>query len=288
MIGRALAPLAYLNVVIAASALSLTYATSAYAGFAPSPALLALSFFATLFVYTLDRLAPFSPEDEINAPARTAFLRAHRSLFLGCAVLSALACALMLPLLAPAALVVGGALAVVVVLYAAPIVPTRAGMKRGKDFGITKPLLVAFVWSVATVIVPVVNAGRPVDQVIVFVAVYRFLFVLAATLAFELRDVAGDAAGFPHIVGESRTLWIARACLVVAGVSAVAGILVTHVNPWLLLPVCVIPALLALLSKRELLKDERHLGVYVDGALALPGAIALVLHLLGVAFTRAG
>jgi hypothetical protein len=285
---KVLGSLANANVVIALSALSLAYATGVYAGFAVRWPVLVLAFAATWLVYTLDRLAPFSPEDAINAPARTAFVARWRPLLLGIAVTSALACAASVPFLSRSALAVGAALAGVVLVYAAPIVPTRAGWRRGKDFGVTKPVLVALAWSVGTVIVPALDVGRSVDAVLAFVTFYRFLFVLAATLAFELRDVDGDKSGFPHVVGVDATLRIARACLVIAGVSATAGVFIAGKTAWLLLAVCVVPVLLVLLSKKERLRDESHLGVWVDGALALPGAAAFLLHVSGVDFSRVG
>lgn len=69
---------------------------------------------------------------------------------------------------------------------------------------------VAFVWSLFTVLFPVVNAKMD-SFLVIAVGVHRFVFVLCATIPFEIRDLATDAPSLrtlPQRFGVLSTKWI--------------------------------------------------------------------------------
>jgi hypothetical protein len=74
-------------------------------------------------------------------------------------------------------------------LYALPMLP---GRKNLRSFGILKILLVALIWSIVTVLVPVVQQNVVINWDVKIEAVQRFLLVLAMMVPFEIRDLAYD------------------------------------------------------------------------------------------------
>lgn len=58
-----------------------------------------------------------------------------------------------------------------------------------------KVYVVALVWALCTVVLPVVVTERPVDGAVVLEVVRRMLFVLAITIPFEIRDLELDQPG---------------------------------------------------------------------------------------------
>ena len=87
-----------------------------------------------------------------------------------------------------------------------------------RDLGLLKTIFVAIVWSVTTVIVPLQNdAIEP--QMMVFLLLRRFLFILALTMVFEIKDQEGDKENglktLPTAIGISNTKLFAQIILFV-------------------------------------------------------------------------
>lgn len=172
--------------------------TAALAGWPLDGPLLALAFCGTLLVYHLDRTPALSPEDRRDHPARWRWRRRHgwgaTALALGAA---GGACAAV-PYLRPQTLAAGAVLAVPAAAYALPVFRSgRGGAQRLKDAaGPVKPFAVAAAWAGASVLMPVLEAGRPLTEagsLLMLLAGYRFLFVLPNLLLADAADRAGGA-----------------------------------------------------------------------------------------------
>ncbi len=70
-------------------------------------------------------------------------------------------------------------------------IPFTQPKRKLRDFGLLKTLFVAVVWSVTTLMVPLGDAYIENDMMI-FLLVRRFLFILALTIPFEIKDMSGD------------------------------------------------------------------------------------------------
>ncbi len=71
-----------------------------------------------------------------------------------------------------------------------------------------KIFVIAFVWAAATVMLPVVSAGRPLSKLVWIEGLQRFFFVVALTLPFDIRDVRFDTyqiGTLPQLFGIKKT-----------------------------------------------------------------------------------
>ncbi|MGJ8736845.1 hypothetical protein [Zobellia laminariae] len=75
-------------------------------------------------------------------------------------------------------------------LYAVPLLPHA---KNLRSWGGLKIFIVALVWAGATVILPVLSEGGPMEKDVWIECVQRFLFVLILLIPFEIRDLAYDS-----------------------------------------------------------------------------------------------
>ena len=91
-------------------------------------------------------------------------------------------------------------------LYA---VPFLSGFDKNlREVSYLKILVVAFVWSGFTVLIPLVAVGKEISLNILLHLLQRFLIVVVLILPFDIRDVKYDAINLqtiPKKIGEQRT-----------------------------------------------------------------------------------
>jgi len=109
-------------------------------------------------------------------------------------------------------------LAAFTALYGFIDIPFTNPKRKLRDFGLLKTFFVAVVWSVTTAIVPLENSFVE-PYMLVFLLMRRFLFVLALTMVFEIKDMKNDEGyglkTLPLIFGVSNTKLIAQLTLFV-------------------------------------------------------------------------
>ena len=108
-------------------------------------------------------------------------------------------------------------LAIFTAFYGFVNIPFITPKRKLRDFGLVKTLLVALVWSVTTVIVPL--ARVPLEEnMMVFLLLRRFLFILALTIPFEIKDMSDDREyhlnTLPLKYGISNTKLLAQGILI--------------------------------------------------------------------------
>lgn len=79
-----------------------------------------------------------------------------------------------------------------VFFYVYPVHKLKGNIRNVKG---VKVYVVALVWALCTVVLPVLEAGMPLDGVVLFEVIRRMLFVLAITIPFEIRDLNLDQPG---------------------------------------------------------------------------------------------
>jgi len=81
-------------------------------------------------------------------------------------------------------------------LYTIPFLPKKIlfdeAMNLRKISGL-KIYVIAFVWSSATVVLPIIDSGIALDWNIMITAIQRFIYVLVVMLPFEIRDMGFDS-----------------------------------------------------------------------------------------------
>jgi len=97
---------------------------------------------------------------------------------------------------------------ILTVLYALPIFPKRRNLRAINGL---KIYVIALVWCLITVFLPVVNADLPLDFAVIILGIQRFLFVFVLILPFEIRDLKydDDALGtIPRRIGVKNTKYL--------------------------------------------------------------------------------
>ena len=98
-------------------------------------------------------------------------------------------------------------LGVITFLYAVPLLPTSWFVDKGKNLRSISGLkvyIIALVWAIVVVILPVVNADMVISSDVVITGIQRYIFVLVLMLPFEIRDLQYDSlklATIPQRIG---------------------------------------------------------------------------------------
>jgi hypothetical protein len=97
-------------------------------------------------------------------------------------------------------------LGLVTFLYAIPFLPKKIFLKKGNLRAISglKIYVIAFVWAVTTVIIPLVENFHQITFDVLVSSLQRFIYVLVVMLPFEIRDMRYDSlklATIPQRIG---------------------------------------------------------------------------------------
>lgn len=111
-------------------------------------------------------------------------------------------------------------LTLVALSYAAPIVRRQANRIRIREIGLWKIFLIGIVWAGMTVILPAVDhyglqqLSEPKSWIL---GIERFLFIIAITVPFDIRDLINDAKKgvrtIPSTIGWFRSVLLAETLL---------------------------------------------------------------------------
>ncbi len=261
---------------VAAVTASLTASTYALLELDLNLRIVALAASATMLVYLLDRLAEASPEDSLNVPERRHWIDSHRPLLLTEFVGASLCSVVLLFYLRPQTLALGATLALLALAYVVPLGPQRW---RIKELPATKAVWIALVWASASVLIPAVEAGTELSGPVWTLAGHHFLMVFAAAVICDLRDIQGDRScginTLPVLVGSRTSQIVCVGCLATAAGWISVGVIVGELDSRLLALLLPDLALMALSARNDAIADTLYYGILVDGALGLPGLIAL-------------
>lgn len=95
--------------------------------------------------------------------------------------------------------------------YAVPFLPKKIfvdGKKNLRAISGLKIHVIAFVWAGVTVVIPLLNEGQQLDNDPWVTTIQRFIYVIAVTLPFEIRDMQYDSlklGTIPQRIGIRRT-----------------------------------------------------------------------------------
>jgi len=99
------------------------------------------------------------------------------------------------------------------------VLPFVKGNKRLRDFDYIKIFLVAIVWGVITVLMPILERTTDLTLSHLLILLERMLFIFAITLPFDIRDLKIDAhidvKTIPSIIGIGKTKKLALFCLII-------------------------------------------------------------------------
>ena len=173
------------SVAVALSTAALCYVTGWYFGVVPPAYLTGCLFCGTVVGYNFIKYAPLA-SDFISV--RGAYLK-RMQLFSGVNFLIA---AYLLTKFSFEALLCTSVIGALVFFYVFPVHRFKGSIRNIKGL---KVYVVALVWALSTVLLPVIETEVSVNGEVLLEAFRRALFILAITIPFEIRDLDLDQPG---------------------------------------------------------------------------------------------
>ncbi len=178
-------------------------------------------FASTIGLYGLHRLVGINIVRAFEHEGRFAIIKKYRSHIIVYSVLGFIAAGVFFILLPSSTWLY---LILPVAISAAYVIPTTKSGKRLRDLPLVKIFLLASSWSLLTTTVPLLNIGYSETIPITLIFIERFLFIIAITIPFDIRDMDVDTETglqtLPHILGITRSKILAISLL---GLSAVVA-----------------------------------------------------------------
>lgn len=165
-----------------------------------SPHLYSIVFFATLLTYNWQRFLSVKKRQQFAASGMSTWVSSNLVSGYLASAIAAMVCAFNFFHLHPNQQSVLVILGIVSVGYALPILPSRRGMIRLRDFGITKPFVLGVTWGLVTAWLPLII---PIDSYTTFTlpeptdllfVVARCLMMVALCIPFDIKDIQFDSA----------------------------------------------------------------------------------------------
>lgn len=150
---------------------------------------------------------------------------------------------------------------------------------RLRELPFLKVFLISFTWAVATVLVPLVFAGHELFSLdILWLFLERFVFLLAVTIPFDVRDIRTDTAGglvtLPARLGLKGSLYLSFVLLMVY-----LGISIAHFgfgNILFVRTICVF-VILILIQKISLKKTTYYYTGLIDGSIIFQSILIQIM-----------
>jgi 4-hydroxybenzoate polyprenyltransferase len=272
------------NIFISLSAVALTVETQVQLGMQPQlHPYLFIIFFATLFEYNLHRLVTIITRPELLDDEKHRWVKNHLKLFYALVAFTVI-CFLGALLLAKLQVIITLApIAAITIFYSLPIFKAERRLFRLREIPALKIFLIALVWSIATIMLPIIQSGKPFEtKHVLLMLTERFLFVFAITIPFDIRDINADQKGglktLPTILGERRALRLANISLTIFMLVCILH----YRKPGLiyLMPAFIISAASSyyFLNNAKLKTYRLYHYAVLDGTLMLQGVLACICY----------
>ena len=218
---KALEFIVYTNLWVATAVASLTALTMVLLG-GYNPTVIGFAFFATLLMYAYARwfVSP-AREDEITSKL-TNWTSDNKLYYLMSGLIGGAGSLWLVFYLSKEALIIIIICAGVSALY--PIQFLSKGQIALRNVAGLKLFVISAVWTIVTVVLPAVEAGIAVGFELITLTIQRFLFVMAITIPFDIRDLRidhPDLNTLPYRIGIKASRSLARLAMLFAEAIAV-------------------------------------------------------------------
>jgi 4-hydroxybenzoate polyprenyltransferase len=169
----------------------------------------------------------------------------------------------------------------ITLFYSTPLGKQHKGFFKLRQVPYLKIFMIAFVWALVTVLLPVIHAERSFNIWIILALIFeRFLFVFAITIPFDIKDMAVDKkAGLktiPLLIGKKKSIQLAILLLIFSLLISVIQYGLTM--QWYLLAamvLSVISTIIFILYKKMNNEMLYHYGI-LDGTMLLQGFLIII------------
>lgn len=200
------------SIHVALAVTSLSVITVFQYGFVPEPSLLLLTFFGTIVGYNFVKYAGVSNLHHLKITKNITLIRIFSVFCVGGMIYFGRL--LPMDVLLTAAFFGG-----LTLLYALPLYKNR----NLRSLSGAKIFIIALVWMGVSVLVPMEYHNIGMNAKAVYQCLEIFLFVIALTLPFEIRDLEYDELGLgtiPQKLGIQKTKWLGTGLLLIAATFA--------------------------------------------------------------------
>lgn len=162
-----------------------------------------------------------------------------------------------------------GFFGIITFLYAIPFLPKTMlfdGSMNLRAISGVKIYIIAFVWAGITVIIPLINEGNALNADVVLTFVQRYIYVIVATLPFEIRDMQFDSlklATIPQKIGKGLTKKIGVLLMVIFYFIEFFKEVRYDKNIVILLIIAILTTLLLIFSKTQ--QSKYYSSFWVEG-----------------------
>lgn len=151
-----------------------------------------------------------------------------------------------------------------------PIQFLQKGQLALRNVAGLKLFVISAVWSIVTVILPAVELGKPLSFELVLFTFQRFLFVMAITIPFDIRDLRidhPDINTLPYRIGVKASRNLSRLALLFAEASAVLLFFTNHISlPVLIAQLIVYELTSFLIHQSTPKKPDLYFSFVIEGA----------------------
>ncbi|MGE0567566.1 MAG: UbiA family prenyltransferase [Bacteroidia bacterium] len=288
---KALTLLIKSNIYISLAAVLLTISTQVQIEMDPQwHPYLFLIFFATLFEYNLHRLITVLTNRDALRSDKHNWVNSRRNGFYLLMIFSVLGFIIAVLQAKLKVLLTLAPIAGLTLFYSTPISRSTKGILRLRQIPYLKIFLISFVWSTVTVFLPVTYSEKSFNKFhLLTVIVERFLFVMAITIPFDIRDMEADRqAGLKTIplkIGVQKSIGLSLRILILFFVITVIHYCIT--DQWILVNAFTISFLATIIFLRN--EKIRSMPLYyygiLDGTLLLQGFLVIVSYYINLIFS---
>ncbi len=200
------------NIYIALAAVALCFQTQVQLGLEPQlyPYIFII-FFGTLLEYNFYPFICLLRNKVFVLNSNYLWIKANVKLFYTLVGIALMGLLIAIAFAKLEVLIILSPLAILTLFYSIPIQNMRLGFPQLRQLPYLKVFVIALVWSLITILLPVVYLEHSVDGThLIFMILERFLFIMAITIPFDIRDMAIDQKErlktIPLLIGEKHSI----------------------------------------------------------------------------------
>ena len=274
------------NIYISLAAVFLTIETQIQLGMKPQlHPYLFIIFFATIFEYNLHRLVTVITNKEVLKAQKHSWLRNNLKKFYFLVAASVIGFLVAVFMAKKEVLIALLPFAILTVFYSLPIFKKEKNIFRLREIPALKIFLIAFVWSAATIFIPVILSENTRDKFnLSLMFLERFVFIFAITVPFDIRDMNDDReAGLvtiPLMLGKRKSLLVANIALTLFLILCLFHYSLTNLN--YILPALILSAISTFffINNKKLQNFTYYHYAILDGTMLFQGVLVCIAYYL--------
>ena len=211
--------LLFSNIFIALCAVSQALVSYWLLEIEANPYVLAILFCSTILTYNFSILLSKPQNPEKSPFLRVRWIFSHFRLMLSLSIISVLSLLALAIFLSFYSLILMLILGVISIAYSLPIWGSKGNKYGIRNIPGLKIFIIAMVWAGSTVLLPIFEIGSTdistiSNQETLILFLNRFLFIVAITIPFDIRDLFQDKQNelktIPVIIGEKKSLGLCQ------------------------------------------------------------------------------